>query len=284
MKYLLTFLLLFIGVTPVFSQIKSDITKPDTTKPDIVSTRDMNRINWLEFKDVVPSKINTVILPTGTLEPHGVTANGADNIAPEAIAQKIAIEINSLIAPTLPYGMTGSMSNYPGAFEISDNVYRAFIKEILEGLVANGFKNIIIMNGHGGPQTAALQAVAADVANRHRGTRTLVINWWSFTSSITKEVFGEDGGHAGLNETAFIQAIDPSLVHPERYSKDMAIAYPSPGTWIATPFPASIGLYQAGQGYPDFDEKKAKIYFEKVTKAIADLIKDTVKRWDAAGV
>lgn len=270
-KLILGFLLFFVFAIPSFGQ-------------DIVSTRELNQINWLEFKEVVPAKINTVILPTGTLEPHGVTANGADNIAPEAIARKIAKDINCLIAPTLPYGMTGSMSNYPGAFEISESAYRAFVKEILEGLVANNFKNIIIMNGHGGAQTAVLQSVAAEVANRHRGTRTLVINWWSFTSNITKEVFGQDGGHAGINETAFIQAIDPKLVHPERYSKDMAVAYPSPGTWSATPFPSSIGLYQTGQGYPDFDEKKAQVYFEKVNNAVADLIKDTIKRWDLAGV
>ena len=46
--------------TTVFSQ----------TEKDIVSTREMERINWMEFKEVVPSKIKTVILPTGTLEPH----------------------------------------------------------------------------------------------------------------------------------------------------------------------------------------------------------------------
>ena len=39
---------------------------------DFVSTREMDRINWMEFKAVVPSKTNTVLLPTGTLEPHGV--------------------------------------------------------------------------------------------------------------------------------------------------------------------------------------------------------------------
>jgi creatinine amidohydrolase len=49
------------------------------TERDFVSTREMERINWMEFKDVVPSKITTVILPTGTLEPHGVINNGADN-------------------------------------------------------------------------------------------------------------------------------------------------------------------------------------------------------------
>lgn len=251
---------------------------------DVVTTREMNRINWMEFRDVVPAKINTVILPTGTLEPHGVIANGADNIAPLAIARRIARDVNALIAPTLPYGVTGSMSNYPGAFQISEKAYRPFVTDILEGLVANGFKNIIIMNGHGGPQTAILQSVAAQVANAHRGVRTLVINWWSVTADIMNEVFGQNGGHAGINETAFIQAIDPTLVHPERYTRDLAIAYPKPGTWAATPFPASIGLYEEGEGYPDFDEKKAKVYFDRVTEAIAELIKDIIKRWDAAGL
>jgi creatinine amidohydrolase len=251
---------------------------------DFVTTREMNRINWMEFKEVVPAKINTVILPTGTLEPHGVTANGSDNIAPEAMARTMAREVNALIAPTLPYGITGSMSNYPGAFQISEAAYRPFVKEVLEGLAANGFKNIIIMNGHGGPQTAVLQAVAGEIANNHRGVRTLVINWWSYTADIMQEVFRQNGGHAGINETAFMQAIDPTLVHPERYAKDMALAYPPSNTWAATPFPASIGLYEKGQGYPDFDEKKAKVYFNRVTQAIAELIKDTIKRWDAAGV
>ena len=55
-----------------------------------ISTREMDRINWMEFKDFVPSKINTVLLPTGTLEPHGVINNGADNTAPFAMAKTIS--------------------------------------------------------------------------------------------------------------------------------------------------------------------------------------------------
>ena len=101
---------------------------------------------------------------------------------------------------------------------------------------------------------------------------------------MTKQVFGEDGGHAGLNETAFIQAIDPTLVHPERYKPDLATAYPPPGTWSAAPFPSSIGLYQPGQGYPKFDQKKADEYFAKVTDKVAVLITDVVRKWDMAGL
>lgn len=258
------------------------VIAPAQTK-DIVSTREMERINWMEFKEVVPSKINTVLLPTGTLEPHGVINNGADNTAPTAMAKTIAQRTNAMIAPTLPYGITGSMEAYPGAFQITESAYRPFVKQILEGLAKNGFKNIIILNGHGGGQTAVLNAVAAEVATEKK-VRTLVINWWSFASDETKEVFGEDGGHAGWNETAFIQAIDPTLVNKERYKDELATAYPTPGTWSAVPFPSSIGLYQKGQGYPQFDQKKAAEYYKKVTDKVANLIMEIVKKWDLAGV
>ena len=243
--------------------------------------RDMERINWMEFRELVPSKIQTVILPTGTLEPHGVVNNGADITAPVAMARAIAPRVNAMIAPAVPYGITGSMEAYPGAFQISEAAYRPYMRDVLNGLAKNGFSNIIILNGHGGPQTAVLQSVAAEVATEKR-VRTLVINWWSFAADITKEVFGEDGGHAGWNETAMVQAIDRTLVHPERYSDKLTTAYPAPGTWSAVPFPSSIGLYQAGQGFPRFDQKKADEYFRKVTDKVTVLISDTIAKWDAA--
>lgn len=248
-----------------------------------ISTREMDRINWMEFAEFVPDKINTVLLPTGTLEPHGVINNGADNTAPFAMAMDIAEELNALVAPTLNYGITGAMATYPGAFQISEEAYAPFVRDILKGLAKNKFKNIIILNGHGGGQTAVLQKVAAEVAFE-LGVRTLVINWWSFASDVTLEVFKEDGGHAGLNETAYIQAIDPALVHKERYNPDQATAYPKPNTWSATPFPSSIGLYQEGQGYPNFDQAQADEYFKKVNAKVADLIKDTIRKWDLAGL
>ena len=51
------------------------------------STREMERINWMEFREFVPARIETVLLPLWTLEGHGVIANGADIVAPLAIAR-----------------------------------------------------------------------------------------------------------------------------------------------------------------------------------------------------
>lgn len=246
------------------------------------STRELERINWMEFKDVVPSKVPTVLLPIGSLEAHGVTANGTDILAPVAMARDIAARVNAMVAPVVPYGLTASLGAYPGGLTMPDEVYRGYVRAVLVGLARNKFRNIILLNGHGG-NTAALNAVAAEVATE-TGVRTLVVNWWTFCSDVTLEVFGEDGGHAGENENAYMMAIDPALSHPERYKPEMALANPPSGSWAAFPHPSSIMLYKEGQGYPKFDAAKAKVYFQKVNDKIARLVLDVVKRWEMAGL
>jgi len=250
---------------------------------DAQTTRELDRINWMELREYVPTKVNTVLLPLGTLEPHGVTANGADILAPVAIAREIAPRVNAFVAPVVPYGFTGSMDAYPGAFTVPEDAYRSYVRAVLVGLAKNHFKNIILINGHGGGQTAVLSSVAAEVG-REAGVRTLVVNWWSYASDVTLEVFGQDGGPAGENENAFMMAIDPSLVHKERYSPEMATANPAAGTWSAYPSPSTIGLYKAGEGYPTFNLAKAKEYYAKVNDKMAKLVQEIIRKWDMAGL
>jgi creatinine amidohydrolase len=247
------------------------------------STRELNDLNWIELRELVPAKIDTVLLPTGTLEAHGVANNGADNTAPLALARQIAPRINALIAPLVPYGMTGNLDAYPGGMTISEPAYRAFVSDVLSGLAKSGFKNIVIINGHGGGQTAVLNDIAEKAGREHR-VRTLVTNWWAVCSDLTLKVFGEDGGHAGWNETAFIQAIDPKLVHAERYDDSMATPRPPTGAWTAYPFPSSIILYQPRQGYVKFDPAKAAEYFKAVTDRMTALIGETIRKWDQARI
>ena len=247
------------------------------------STRDMADVNWMEFKEWVPQKISTVLLPTGTLEAHGVANNGADIIAPAAIARQMAARVNAYVAPVVPYGVTGSLDAYAGGFSIGEKAYRAYMADVLDGLARQGFRSIIVINGHGGPQTAILNDLAESTGRAHR-IRTLVINWWAYCSDVTLKIFGEDGGHAGWNENAFMQAIDPKLVHPERYSDALATARPGPATWSAYPFPSSIILYQPGQGYVRFDQGKADAYFKAVIEKMTGLVQDTIAKWDKAGL
>lgn len=261
-------------------------TRSSSTEASEPRTRLMDDLNWMEFAEWVPEQVSTVILTVGTLEPHGVANNGADNTAPVAIARAIAPRpgVDAFIAPHIPYGITGRMASYPGALHIPESAFRPYFQAVLEGLVKNGFRDIIVVNGHGGGQTAVLNDVTMEVSLAH-GVNTLVVNWWSLASDITQEIFGSAGGHAGENETAFIQAIDPSLVLQERYTgPDMATANPAPGSWTATPFPSSITLYVAGEGWStDFDQDKADAYFVAVVDRVAELVVDTREKWRKAG-
>ena len=268
-------LCLMMSICGGFVQVRS----AEDVKP---TTREMNLLCWQEFQELVPARIKTVLLPVGSLEPHGVIPSGTDNLAPEAMAREIAASVNALIAPTLNYGITPAMKAFPGAVSISPEAYRPFVVDILESLADNGFRNIIVLNGHGG-NTAVLKDMTAPVANGKK-VRILVINWWSLADDITKEVFGENGGHAGNNETAYIQAVYPEHIHTERYSEEMASVNPPPGAFFTVPVTSSIGLYEKGQGYPTFRKDQAEEYFQKVNEKVAALIQDVLQKWDLAGV
>ena len=242
----------------------------------------MERINWMEFREWVPAKIDTVLLPLGTLEPHGVTANGTDIIIPLTMAREIAPRVNAMIAPVVPYGFTGSLDAYPGTFTIPEQIYREYVRAVLLGLARNKFKNIVMLNGHGAGQTAVLMALGQEVG-RDTNARILTVNWWSYCSDVCEQVFGQSGGHAGNTETAYMLAIDPRLVEKKRYSgPKMATAIPAANTWNAYPFPSSILLYAEGEGYPNFDGAKAKAYFTKVNDKVARLIEETIAKWNMA--
>ncbi len=250
--------------------------------PDVPSTREMNLITWQEFSSFVPEKIETVLLPVGSIEPHGVIPNGTDNLAPQAMSREIAPRVDALIAPTLNYGITETMAAYPGAVSVRADSYAPFIADILRGLAGNRFKNIIILNGHGG-NTDALKQAATTVSNQCR-VRILVVNWWSLASEDTLAVFDQNGGHAGNNETAYMQAVVPEHIHPEQYDPEMAVVNPVGNAWYAVPVAASILLYEKGQGYPTFDRKQAEEYFRRVNDRVTNLIQEIIRKWDKAGL
>ncbi|RKY83019.1 creatininase family protein [candidate division KSB1 bacterium] len=247
---------------------------------DKLWTRNMTDFNWMEFREIVPEKVNTVLIAIGTVEPHGVSNNGTDNLIPEALAKDIAPEVNALVAPTISYGLTRSLDNYPGSFGVSTEAFRAYVFDVIKGLQKIKFKNIIVLNGHG-PNRSILNEVCERIT-RSTGVRTLVVDWWSYCSDVTLEVFGEDGGHAGLNENSMVLAINPELVKKERYSKNLTTILDN--TYSAFPSPAPIILYKKGEGYLKFNKKKAEEYYNKVKEKITQLIKNTINKWDLMGL
>lgn len=244
-------------------------------------TRVLEELNWLEARDVIGTAVPTVLLPVGTVEPHGVVNNGADNTVPEALANRLASRVNALVAPTVPYGVTVTLNEYPAAHGISAATYEAYVYEVMLGLAQMGFRNVIVVNGHGGNSDPL--RTAAERVFRETDARILVTEWWTLTADIAQDVYGTEGGHAGNNETGAVLAVRPDLVHPERYAGEEMTTARGQG-WTAYPYPSSILLYKAGEGYPDFDADKAGRFFDAVVDRMEAVITDVVAKWDRAGL
>jgi creatinine amidohydrolase len=238
-------------------------------------TRKLEELTWMEFKRLVPKKTDAVLLPVGTVEAHGVTALGTDNILPLAIAERIATQVNALIAPVIPYGITRSLLAYPGSTSVTPETFERYVYEVAASLVDAGFKRIAIVNGHGG-NTEQLKNVCFRLY-REKKVFCLVVDWWVHCSEEIREAYGHEGGHAGTDETGMMQALRPELVHKEFYKPDLAcLAQPGVAT---SPFPGSIILYEKDEGYPDFDPARAAKLLELVCAKVERTILDIFRRW-----
>ncbi len=240
----------------------------------------LEELNWLEVQRLVPDSIATVLIAAGVLEAHGVAHNGADNTVPYDLAVRLAPRLDALVAPTLSYGVIGTLDEYPGTVGVSATAFEPYAYEVLRALARAGFENVVVLNGHG-PNGAPLRA-AAERVWRETDTRILVTEWWTMTADLVQEIYGTEGGHAGNNETGAVLATRPELVHPELYAGP-EMTTPRGGGWTAYPFPSSIILYREGEGYPDFDRDKARRFFDGVVDRLEGLISDVIAKWDRAG-
>jgi creatinine amidohydrolase len=234
------------------------------------------QLTWQEFGRRVPSQTDRVLLPVGTIEAHGVTPLATDNIIPEYLCGELAPDLDALVAPTINYGITKSLSGFPGSFGVRPETFRAYVLEVLLGLVASGFRRLAIINGHGGNNAVLKEAAFA--CFQQTQAQVCVVHWWDFCNDICREVFGQAGGHAGCDETAMVMAAMPDLVKSQLFSKDLAFQY-HPAVDIY-PAPGSIMLYAPGEGYPDFDPQRCTEYARRATAAVRGFLLGLWQAWD----
>jgi len=242
--------------------------------------RELQKLSWLKVQELVPEKIDTVILPVGTVEAHGSSCLGTDNYIPNEIAFGIADRINALVAPIVNYGITRSLYRYNGSATIKPETFQLYIRDILDSLVDSKFHNVILLNGHGG-NNSALKQVAMDF-HQEKNANIAVIHWWELCAEMTKEFFGHAGGHAGTDETAVLHAIDPALVDEEFDHPDLAYTF-RPGSDVY-PVPGSVLLYKKGEGYPEYNMEKAKKYRQKVIDTVGEFAEFVIGRWRKFGL
>ncbi len=271
---IITILVLLVSV-PLYSQ----------TKVKDLKSHYMQDYCWMRFAEIVPEVTDRVILPIGTVEAHGVLAIGADNFIPNNLAELIWDKCNALIAPPINHGFTGlSISQFPGSITVREDVFEEYIYDVMKHLVRSGFKNILIINGHGGNTNPTKKAMAR--LHVETAAHFMVVDWWKMGWELANTVYGnkvQQSGHGDLEEAALCIFKDLSLLDKKMYEKlgkDNVAHEGTEGGFSMMPAWATSRLPEKGVGYHDFDKDKARQYAEGKAKIIADTFIQAVKRWE----
>lgn len=231
--------------------------------------RNINELNLDEIRDYL-KKNSRLIIPFGTVEAHGHHLPvGTDNICAEALAASCADQLDALIAPVMNYGLTNSLFSYVPGSDFDDGLYEKFVVQLIENFIHHGFKEIVLINGHGG-NVSILDRAGNDLAQRHK-VSILSIHWWIAYKDIAEKHFNvEQTGHAAQEETAFVLAFKEHLVKPDNFSVESIMAskkgfacFPCSGPVITSGDPGKMeGL---------FDRDRAVSYTDAV---VSRMIRD----------
>lgn len=147
-----------------------------------------------------------IILPVGSTEQHGpMGLIGTDAICATLIAEGAAELCGAVVAPTLALTPAPFNTAFPGTISISERVFAALAGEVVDGLAAQGFARIYILNAHG----ANLEPLRGVLAARPQVAARLK-SWWEFeaVNALRRDWYGDwEGMHATPSETAITMTI-----------------------------------------------------------------------------
>ena len=133
-------------------------------------------MNWMQVQERIKTDPRAV-LPLGSTEQHAQLSLCVDAILSERVAVEAAAPLGIPVYPTLSYGFTPSFVDYPGTVSLRLSTLCALVCDVLESMAKTGFRQITIVNGHGGngPAHGAVQ----EWLNAHRGVQVKWHNWWN---------------------------------------------------------------------------------------------------------
>jgi creatinine amidohydrolase len=143
----------------------------------------ISEMNWSQVEDYL-KRDDRVVLPLGSTEQHAGLSLSVDSILSEKVATEAAEPLGIPVFPAQPYGITPYFLDYPGSISLRNATYLAIIRDILDCLARQGFKRILLCNGHGGNAPAG--SLAIEWMADHPSVQVKFHNWWNAPKTLAK--------------------------------------------------------------------------------------------------
>ncbi|MDL2401773.1 creatininase family protein [Rhizobium mayense] len=143
----------------------------------------VSECNWQQIEAYLKND-DRAILPLGSTEQHAQLSLSVDSILSERVATEAAEPLGIPVFPVVSYGITPYFLAFPGTISLRQETYIRIVRDILDGLRQQGFRRILIVNGHGGNQPAGSLAVEWMADNPD--TSVKFHNWWNAPQTFAK--------------------------------------------------------------------------------------------------
>ncbi len=120
----------------------------------------LSNLTWPKAEEYFRAH-DTVLIGIGSIECHGRHMPlGTDTLIPDFLLDKIEQKSDVLICPTIPYGATESLCDYPGTINLGTELLYQVLGRVCDSLFQHGARRFVILNGHGGgEETAAILGI-----------------------------------------------------------------------------------------------------------------------------
>ena len=165
-------------------------------------------MTWMDVEGYL-EKDDRVVVIAGACEQHGYLSLLSDALIPQEIAQEACRSEGVLIAPSINYGISTSFTAYPGTLTLKPETYALILRDILQGLLTQGFRRILVSNGHGG-NTGIITPILLELGNEYENCRLDLFQYWQtpLVQSVIRES-GLAGYHANWTENFTFTRLGP---------------------------------------------------------------------------
>src|SRR5271154_6183606 len=159
----------------------------------------------------------TCILPIGILEKHGPHVPiGSDLIQVREWSARATKKEYAVVFPDYFYGQINEAKHQPGIFALPERVVWDLLEATCDEIARNGFRKIVIINGHGGNP----QMIRYFIQTRLEKQRNYAVYFFEpsndaeYNKKLTALRKSDPAGdqHAGERETSTLLYLRPDLV------------------------------------------------------------------------
>ena len=230
---------------------------------------------WPEVRE---GEYHLAVLPWGATEAHNLhLPYGTDNFETEALVHEAARKAweggaGVIVLPTIPVGVNTGQHDIKLTLNLNPSTQHSILEDLVESLEQHHLHKLLVVNGHGGND---FKQMLREVGSHYPEMFLATCNW--FQSVDKSALFEHQGDHADEMETSLMMFAHPEKVRPlDQAGEGNSRRFSVEGlneSWAWTERKWSRTTRDTGIGDPrKATFEKGKIYFESVTKKLADLM------------